>query len=97
MPRMQTELTPEREAEAARRVARSRAAVAALPPRAAREVSRPTRRAAETAASRCGCPNTEVAAEQTAEGWVGVVVLRPDQLWMSASVRERGCRVRVSA
>jgi hypothetical protein len=46
-------------------------------------------------AERCGLPHIDkYGAEETSFGWVGVVYLRPDQMWMSRHVVDAGCRVK---
>ncbi len=96
MPKLVVETTPKRQAEIDRRVARSRAAVAALTPPARTETTHAARSLAERAASRVGCPNTVASAEETTHGWVGVVRIRPDQMWMVRQIEERGCRAMVT-
>jgi hypothetical protein len=91
VPKMRTELTPERDTEIQRRSDRARAAI--KPPPARTETTHATASKAKTAASRCGLPNTEIGAIETTHGWVGVVILRNDQAWMAPIVREHGCRV----
>ena len=45
-------------------------------------------------AQRVGLPNIDkYGAEELSTGWVGVVYLRPDQMWMARHVIESGCRV----
>jgi len=92
MPRLTAELTPERDAEIRARAERARLrALSAAKPSTA-EVLHTTSSRARSAASRVGAPGTEIGAEPTSAGWVGVVYLRPDQTWMERHVRERGCR-----
>lgn len=84
-----------RDQEIERRSARTRALAAAVPAASRAERVHVFRSAARSAAERCGCPNT-TAAYQRAEddtGWVGVVMIRPDQEWMRRQIEERGCRV----
>jgi hypothetical protein len=93
MPRLIVETTPEREEEMQRRVLRSRAAVSDIEVGDRRERGHRNASEAKKAASRCGCPNTEVDAVHTRElGWVGIVRIRPDQEWMTRQIEERGCR-----
>lgn len=64
-----------------------------ITPPSRHETTHATELQARRAAERCGLPNTEVSTEQTTHGWVGVVRLRSDQIWMANIVREHGCRV----
>ena len=90
MPKIEQEVYPERDAVLAARLRRARER---LTPLARSETAHATKVLARRAAVRCGMPNTEVDAVETTHGWVGVVILRPDQRWMEPIVREQGCRV----
>lgn len=50
-----------------------------------------THAAAITAAKACGAPNTSVdSLERKGGGFIAVILLRPDQVWMTPSIIERG-------
>ena len=52
-----------------------------------------TQAAATAAALRLGLPNTIPTAAKLEGGWVAVVKLRPDQMWMTHTVLTNGCCV----
>jgi hypothetical protein len=53
----------------------------------------PTQASATAAALRLGLPNTIPSAAKLEGGWVAVVKLRPDQMWMTPTVLTNGCCV----
>ena len=92
MPKMKHEITQAREDALADRALKARAK---LPPPSITETTHATAAKAKAAAARLGLPNTTASAVQTTHGWVGVVVLGADQLWLVRIVTEQGCRAEV--
>jgi len=92
MPKIKQLVTQAREDELADRALKARAK---LPAPTKYETTHSTEAKARRAAVRLGLPNTMAAALNTTHGWVGVVLIRPDQMWMSATITGHGCRAMI--